>query len=72
MSTSSKRVSSNYRIAAAIGYARDHIAEVLTVERLAESAGMSLRNLPAPSGRRLAPHRRVWWNGSAPISREAA
>jgi len=33
----------NDRIAAALGYARDHIAEVLTVERLAESAGMSLR-----------------------------
>ena len=31
------------RIAAALGYARDHIAEVLTVERLADSAGMSLR-----------------------------
>ena len=26
-----------------LGCARDHIAEVLTVERLAESAGMSLR-----------------------------
>ncbi len=33
----------NDRIAAALGYARDHIAELLTVERLAESAGMSLR-----------------------------
>src|SRR5947209_12060400 len=33
----------NDRIAAAIGYARDHIAEALTVERLAGSAGMSLR-----------------------------
>jgi transcriptional regulator GlxA family with amidase domain len=33
----------NDRIAAALGYARDHISEVLTVERLAESAGMSLR-----------------------------
>ena len=33
----------NDRIAAALGYARDHIAEVLTVERLGESAGMSLR-----------------------------
>jgi transcriptional regulator GlxA family with amidase domain len=33
----------NDRIAAAIGYARDHIAEALTVERLAEAAGMSLR-----------------------------
>ena len=33
----------NDRIAAALGFARDHIAEVLTVERLAESAGMSLR-----------------------------
>jgi transcriptional regulator GlxA family with amidase domain len=33
----------NDRIAAALGYARDHIAEPLTVERLAESAGMSLR-----------------------------
>ncbi len=33
----------NDRIAAALGYARDHIAEVLTVERLAGSAGMSLR-----------------------------
>src|SRR6266568_8004603 len=31
------------RIAAAIGYARDHIAEGLTVERLAEEIGMSLR-----------------------------
>ena len=28
---------------AAIGYARDHIAEGLTVERLAEEIGMSLR-----------------------------
>jgi len=27
----------NDRIAAALGYARDHIAEVLTVERLAET-----------------------------------
>jgi len=33
----------NDRIAAAVGYARDHIAEVLTVERLAEAVGMSLR-----------------------------
>src|SRR5207302_8664327 len=33
----------NNRIAAAIGYARDHIAEGLTVERLAEEIGMSLR-----------------------------
>jgi transcriptional regulator GlxA family with amidase domain len=33
----------NDRITAALGYARDHIAEVLTVERLAEAAGMSLR-----------------------------
>ena len=33
----------NDRIAAAIGYARDHIAEVLTVERLAEAVSMSLR-----------------------------
>src|SRR4029077_11250209 len=33
----------NDRLAAAIGYARDHIAEVLTVDRLAEAAGMSLR-----------------------------
>ena len=33
----------NDRIAATLGYARDHIAEVLTVERLAEAAGMSLR-----------------------------
>src|SRR6266478_2653336 len=33
----------NDRIAAALGYARDHIAEALTVERLAGSAGMSLR-----------------------------
>ena len=33
----------NDRISAALGFARDHIAEVLTVERLAESAGMSLR-----------------------------
>jgi transcriptional regulator GlxA family with amidase domain len=33
----------NDRIAAAVGYARDHIAEVLTVERLAEVVGMSLR-----------------------------
>jgi transcriptional regulator GlxA family with amidase domain len=31
------------RIAAAIGYARDHIAEVLSVERLAEAVSMSLR-----------------------------
>ena len=33
----------NDRIAAILGYARDHIAEVLTVERLAEAAGMSQR-----------------------------
>jgi transcriptional regulator GlxA family with amidase domain len=33
----------NDRIAAALGYARDHIAEALTVERLAEAGGMSLR-----------------------------
>jgi transcriptional regulator GlxA family with amidase domain len=33
----------NDRIAAALGYARDHIAEALTVERLAEAVGMSLR-----------------------------
>ncbi|AYG63718.1 GlxA family transcriptional regulator [Rhizobium jaguaris] len=33
----------NDRLAAALGYARDHIAETLTVERLAEIAGMSLR-----------------------------
>ena len=33
----------NDRIAATLGYARDHIAEPLTVERLAEAAGMSLR-----------------------------
>jgi transcriptional regulator GlxA family with amidase domain len=33
----------NDRIAAAVGYARDHIAEALTVERLADAAGMSLR-----------------------------
>ena len=33
----------NDRIAASLGYARDHIAEALTVERLAEAAGMSLR-----------------------------
>ena len=33
----------NDRIAATLGYARDHIAEALTVERLAEAAGMSLR-----------------------------
>src|SRR6476659_6175043 len=33
----------NNRIAAAVGYARDHIADVLTVERLAEAIGMSLR-----------------------------
>lgn len=31
------------RISAALGYARDHIAEALTVDRLAEAAGMSLR-----------------------------
>ena len=31
------------RISAALGYARDHIAEDLPVERLAEAAGMSLR-----------------------------
>ena len=35
--------SSNDRIAAALGYARDHIAETLTVELLAEAASMSLR-----------------------------
>jgi len=33
----------NDRIAAAIGHARDHIAEALTVARLAEAVGMSLR-----------------------------
>jgi transcriptional regulator GlxA family with amidase domain len=33
----------NDRIAAAIGHARDHIAEALTVEHLAEAVGMSLR-----------------------------
>jgi transcriptional regulator GlxA family with amidase domain len=33
----------NDRIAAALGYARDHIAEALTVERLAKAVGMSLR-----------------------------
>jgi transcriptional regulator GlxA family with amidase domain len=33
----------NDRIAATLGYARDHIADLLTVERLAEAAGMSLR-----------------------------
>jgi AraC-like DNA-binding protein len=33
----------NDRMTAALGYARDHIAEGLTVERLAEAAGMSLR-----------------------------
>ena len=33
----------NDRIVTALGYARDHIAEVLTGERLAEAAGMSLR-----------------------------
>jgi transcriptional regulator GlxA family with amidase domain len=33
----------NDRIAAALGYARDHIAQALTVERLAEAGGMSLR-----------------------------
>ncbi len=31
------------RIAAALGYARDHIAEDLPVERLSEAAGMSVR-----------------------------
>jgi transcriptional regulator GlxA family with amidase domain len=33
----------NDRIAAALGYARDHVAEMLTVERLAEAVGLSLR-----------------------------
>src|SRR4029077_5584255 len=33
----------NDRIAAALGYARDHIAEALTVERLARSGGQSPR-----------------------------
>src|SRR5882724_10596117 len=33
----------NDRLAAAIGYARDHLAEALTVDLLAEAAGMSLR-----------------------------
>ncbi len=33
----------NDRVAAAIGFARDHISEVLTVERLAEAVSMSLR-----------------------------
>jgi transcriptional regulator GlxA family with amidase domain len=34
---------SNDRIVAALGYARDHIADTLTVEHLADAAGMSLR-----------------------------
>jgi transcriptional regulator GlxA family with amidase domain len=33
----------NDRIAAALGYARDHIAEALSVERLADAVAMSLR-----------------------------
>ncbi len=33
----------NNRISAAIGYARDHIAEALTLENLAEAVGMSRR-----------------------------
>jgi transcriptional regulator GlxA family with amidase domain len=33
----------NNRISAAIGYARDHIAEPLTLEHLAEAVGMSRR-----------------------------
>jgi transcriptional regulator GlxA family with amidase domain len=33
----------NDRISAALGYARDHIAEALTLEHLAEAAGMSRR-----------------------------
>jgi transcriptional regulator GlxA family with amidase domain len=33
----------NNRISAALGFARDHIAEALTLERLAEAAGMSRR-----------------------------
>lgn len=33
----------NDRISAALGYARDHIAEELPVERLADAAGISLR-----------------------------
>jgi transcriptional regulator GlxA family with amidase domain len=33
----------NNRISAALGYARDHIAETLTLEHLAEAAGMSRR-----------------------------
>jgi transcriptional regulator GlxA family with amidase domain len=33
----------NNRISAALGYARDHITEALTLERLAEAAGMSRR-----------------------------
>jgi transcriptional regulator GlxA family with amidase domain len=31
----------NNRISAAVGYARDHINEALTLERLADAAGMS-------------------------------
>jgi transcriptional regulator GlxA family with amidase domain len=33
----------NNRISAALGYARDHIAEALTLENLAEAVGMSRR-----------------------------
>jgi transcriptional regulator GlxA family with amidase domain len=33
----------NNRISAALGFARDHIAEALTLEHLAEAAGMSRR-----------------------------
>jgi len=33
----------NNRISTALGYARDHIAETLTLEHLAEAAGMSRR-----------------------------
>jgi transcriptional regulator GlxA family with amidase domain len=33
----------NNRISAAVGYARDHINEALTLERLADAAGMSRR-----------------------------
>lgn len=33
----------NNRISAAVGYARDHITEALTLERLADAVGMSRR-----------------------------
>ena len=62
----------NKRISAVLGYARDHIAEELTLEHLAEAVGMSRASSAAHSGRKPAPHLRVWSNNSAPMWPEAA